>query len=596
MNAETLPISTCAWASVAQHIPDGFELSGDGLYQTTKNDDQRLISDPVWISGYTRSVEGTDAGVVISWIDTHTQRLRAIPTPKRWLFETGNGLIQLLVDRGLHLIPGSEKTLLRYLGSFHLPPEFMSIACNRVGWANDAEGNVVFVLPKQTLKVGETCSAPVVFQSEERSPAVEAIRTAGSLHSWRQNVAQPCMDHPLLAFGIFAGLAGPLVPLVPLDSGGFHIYGASSKGKTTLLQAAATVWGNGAESPVLEDGYIARWNSTANAFEATAAAYNNLLLPLDELGSCDAKNVGKVIYDLFSGRGKARLTKDSSLRAHRTWQLLALSTGEISLRDKIQEDLGRKAYAGQLARLIDVRIPDEGVVDALSVRPRQTVEALKRACGHHYGTAGPAFIQALLEEAAPGDADGPERFAALKRYVGEVLEEIDPQLALGGFLETHQQRVLRRVALVVLAGVLAARFGIVSLKEANAIGVGRYVRDLWLADEGNIPEGVRGIDAVRQYIIENENRFRDTASASHSTHQVMGFKKISDGKELYLITTTQFAEICRRCSCDRTATLNALKQAGLLYIQEAGRLTSKHTVKGLGRPSMYAVRADIVEA
>ncbi|MFZ3328928.1 MAG: DUF927 domain-containing protein [Methylocella sp.] len=50
------------------------------------------------------------------------------------------------------------------------------------------------------------------------------------------------------------------------EGGGINIFGQSSKGKTTILQAAASVWGRGA-SP----GYVQAWRATANGLEGLGA-------------------------------------------------------------------------------------------------------------------------------------------------------------------------------------------------------------------------------------------------------------------------------------------------------------------------------------
>jgi uncharacterized protein (DUF927 family) len=54
-----------------------------------------------------------------------------------------------------------------------------------------------------------------------------------------------------------------LASLVGEDSGGFHLRGASSSGKTTALNAAASVWGD-------PDNYTRLWRSTVNGLEGLA--------------------------------------------------------------------------------------------------------------------------------------------------------------------------------------------------------------------------------------------------------------------------------------------------------------------------------------
>lgn len=65
-----------------------------------------------------------------------------------------------------------------------------------------------------------------------------------------------------LIFGVSVALAAPLLGICYEENGGFHLRGASSTGKTTILYAAASVFGG--------KDFIQRWRATANGLEATA--------------------------------------------------------------------------------------------------------------------------------------------------------------------------------------------------------------------------------------------------------------------------------------------------------------------------------------
>jgi putative DNA primase/helicase len=82
---------------------------------------------------------------------------------------------------------------------------------------------------------------------------------------------------------ISAAFAGPLLNLAGQEGGGVNIFGGSSQGKTTIAQAAASVWGRGS-SP----GYVKAWRATANGLEGVAASTSDTVLMLDELGVVEA--------------------------------------------------------------------------------------------------------------------------------------------------------------------------------------------------------------------------------------------------------------------------------------------------------------------
>ena len=182
--------------------------------------------------------------------------------------------------------------------------------------------------------------------------------------------------------------------LIGQDGGGFNLKGASSIGKTALLCGAASVWGYGKET----GGYIKTWRGTGNGLEAVAAVYSDTLLPLDELGVAPAQEVGNIVYSLASGVGKARARQDGGAKAVTRWRTWILSTGELSIGDKIKEGDRRFALANWV-RIIDIDADSKrgfGVFDHGGPDGAQALaNAIKAAAAQHYGTAGPAFVRAV---------------------------------------------------------------------------------------------------------------------------------------------------------------------------------------------------------
>jgi hypothetical protein len=466
-----------------------------------------------------------------------------------------------------------------------------------VGWLDLSDGTPLFVTPERVIGESGT-DGRVVLQGCEYP--TQAFASSGTLEQWQRRVFENCKGHPFLSFPIYAAFAAPLMKLVNLDSGGFHFYGASSKGKTTLLQAASSVWGNGGDPAVSLDALTGRWSSTANAFEATAVTHNDLLLPLDELGTCDVQDAGKVTYNLFGGRGKVRLTKDSDLRKTRSWRTLGLSSGEISLREKIREVSGRPAHTGQLIRLADVPIPTAGVLDELIISgdSRSAINAIKEACGRYYGTAGPAFIERLLKSQADELEPGERLTAArLARSITDRLKQTERRLCEGLNVETHHERVVRRMALVALAGCLAVELDVLpSIPEATIIHAVSAIRDAWLHDDENMPADVRGINTVRSTILLHDDRFRQAKDDSENVHGRIGYRIVEPGttQMLYLFERSSFDQICRDARCDPKTVLEALKQRNLLFMNDH-RVSSRHQIAGIGRAWFIAIRARIVE-
>jgi putative DNA primase/helicase len=121
-----------------------------------------------------------------------------------------------------------------------------------------------------------------------------------------------------------------------------------------------------------------------------------------------------------NGQGKGRASRDATLRKIAQCRLLFLSTGEISLADKIAEDgRGRRQTAGQAVRVIDLPsdVSQFGLFDDLHGFENGTAFAdnLRHACKEYYGTAARAFIAAIapdLDSAAHTVRDSIREFVA----------------------------------------------------------------------------------------------------------------------------------------------------------------------------------------
>src|SRR5690606_33712284 len=115
----------------------------------------------------------------------------------------------------------------------------------------------------------------------------------------------------------------PLLRPLAMSGGGFHFWGQSSRGKTTLLTIAGSVWGGGGN-----DGFVRNWRMTDNGAEGLIADHNDILLPLDELTLVAPEMAAELYYMLANGHGKARAKKDGTAADTTQWKALVLSSGE----------------------------------------------------------------------------------------------------------------------------------------------------------------------------------------------------------------------------------------------------------------------------
>lgn len=338
------PAVSHPWEGVA--IPPGYELTADGVIELNEKGEDRRIAGPVWVSAHTHDETRSHYGLALCFIDLRGNVIE-YPFRRDALHEQGRALAQHLAMRGLEIVPGQESRLSRYLGGFDSKQVPWLRATAKLGWIDAVDGRLAYVSPSsENGVIALEKTERIIFQPEQHSPNLHTIRQQGSLQDWQTHVAAPCRGNAYLITSLGMPFAAVLLKAAAAESGGIHYYGRSSRGKTTAAQVAASVIGCGADpSDAPDNAYIQRWNSTANGLEGLTAAHNDSLLILDEIHTFGGKDFGKVAYNVTGGKGKAVMDKDRNLKQQRTWRTFVLSTGEISVRQKIEEE-GNKVRAG----------------------------------------------------------------------------------------------------------------------------------------------------------------------------------------------------------------------------------------------------------
>lgn len=230
-----------------------------------------------------------------------------------------------------------------------------------------------------------TPECPVLFNG--RSSAAAGYTVAGTAEGWRNSVARLAHGNYSMMTGIAASLAAPLIGLSGADGFGIHFYEQSSAGKTTTANVASSLYGN-------PDLLRLTWYGTALGLANEAAAHNDGLMPLDEVGQgADPVSVSQSAYALFNGVGKLQGAKEGGNRDLKRWRTVAISTGEMDLETFIAT-AGRKTKAGQLVRLLNIPM-SKAVRFHDYQNGKQHADALKDAWQNHHGAAGRAWIKWL---------------------------------------------------------------------------------------------------------------------------------------------------------------------------------------------------------
>lgn len=363
-------------------------------------------------------------GSVINWTINRGQIVADTPA-----------MLSELMNRGYKFDLQRKLELINYLNTLGTDIDKTYTIVDSTGWVNGR-----YISQHKTYGDGD-----YVFQQvETKSDAATEIK--GTLDNWKTNVGAKCDNNSRLIFALGIAFAPALLAVTGLESGGFHLVGDTSTGKTTAVKVAVSVTG---------EKKIPTWRTTTNGLEMTATAHNHSMLPLDEIGQADEKNVGEACYMLRNGEGKSRSTKDLKARKVKTWQLLFLSTGEHTLASYMAQ-AGKVQKGGQEVGMPD--IPAElvgspyGVFESIHgcESSKEFAENLEAACKKYRGTAIDAFLTQLVANRQDEAFDGAisERvFKAAKK-----LAEGTTDLAVG--------RIANRFALVQVALELAHSYDI----------------------------------------------------------------------------------------------------------------------------------------
>jgi len=448
-------------SSVVKLVPEAYappiERSCFRVYDSAlKTQDGKNLRPGVYFHGVRQSKNGAPTEydqwicsplhveAVTSYQDAHFGRLlrfknslgrwREWAMPMSMLKGSGEELRGELLHLGVEIDPDAARALSRYI--LQHKPKRQVTASISTGWYDDR----LFIMPRENIGEGDA-----ILQSE--SANVDDYGKSGTLDGWRDEVSAHCAGNPLLMLGVCTALAGPLLQPTGQQSGGFNIFGRSSTGKSSIAQAAASVWGHG-------ENMLRTWNATGNGLEGIATQRNDTLLVMDELGEADPFKVGEIVYAISNGTGKSRGSRSGGARSINRWRVMIISNGELTLAAKIAEG-NKRIKAGQEVRLIDISASRQhGCWDDLS--GQHDGAALSKLIKHgsvtHYGLAGPAFVKSLLEDDA---MDGlPEAFSMLRA-------SFTPRNAIEG-------RAADRFALLALAGEIAREAGLIEMPVMTA--------------------------------------------------------------------------------------------------------------------------------
>jgi putative DNA primase/helicase len=562
------------------------------------------VCSELYVTAHSRDSGNSDWGYLLEFGDPDGNSKQLV-LPATMLAGDGVQYRSLLLGMGLRI--GASATAKNQLTVYiQTAKTDARVRCtDKIGWHDD-----VYVMPNRTI--GEKPDGEkVVFQSAAGSDS--QFKQRGTLEEWKREVAAHCRGNSRLLLCVSAAFASTLLPIAQVPSGGFHVHGPSSSGKSTAIKAAGSVFGG--------RDYPRNWRLTDNSLEQIAMKYSDALLILDEIAQVDPKVVGDTVYMLANESGKGRLTQTAVAKKVSSWRSMFLSDGEIDLATHMAA-AGKGKKAGHDVRM--AHVPADagkglGIYETLHdfSSGAELSDHLVAAAKNLHGTAGIAFIEHAAENfdylcgLLPGEVMARAREMCPHESVGQVA------------------RVAMRFALVGIGGELATAAGITGWDAGEAADAARSCFAIWLSARGGAGDTehtaiLRQVSAFFQ--LHGGSRFVSwhRATDDHAPNVInrAGYRRMLTGEgaainshidhhasygdrmhpadadaaeyEYFVFTEVFKAELCK--GFDPKLVARLLIERGLLVPETGERASAQRQERlpGLGKTRVYRFKPGII--
>lgn len=532
-----------------EQVKSGNKILMPGLYYHSiehgddgrpTNIDEWLCS-PLLVDAISSSTNGGYFGRLLRFTDSNGH-WHEWAMPMNMLKSSGDDLLGELLSQGVVFDRKKRSAIMNYI--MKVQPEKKITAASKTGWFED-----VFVLPNRIIGNGN-----VIYQSEYTYES--DVESNGTLEDWNQQIGRLCAGNIPLMVSVCAALAGPLFKLVNRKQGsGIHWVGDLSIGKSTALEVAASVWG--------PPDFIRSWSTTANGLEGIAATRNDTCLILDEINEASPQEIGKIVYIIVNGSGKQRAGRNGNARKIQRWRLMALSSGERTL-ENIMNEAGKKTNAGQIVRLLNVdAIFEHGILSNLhEFNDGQTLaDHLKIACQKHYGQLGTAFIDKLISTEV-------NIIELLNTIAKKLIEPSSTNL---------EKRAASVFAVIALAGELAINFNLTPWAKDQVYEAILIAFKRWKLLHGiRKTEDYQILEAISDFINKHgDSRFSYTSNITENRPILnrAGWYKNEAGKRIYMFSAAGLQEAGG--GFDRGRIVEVLAKHQWLTDTDSDRLTKK---------------------
>ena len=372
-------------APIRLRQPEGFIYSEKGISEINQKTmvPSLVCRTPIILTKRLKSLETGDERIEIAF--KRDDRWHTAIYPRSTIFSSRK--ITELADLGCTVTSENARQVVKFLGA--LEAENIEViprndATSTFGWQ-----------PGRRFLPGHDDGITLDIDPSQRGMAAAYCQN-GTLERWVANMA-PHRAREKFRFILAASFAAPLLRIVKQRIFFVYNWGGSKGGKTAVLKAALSAWGD-------PERLMVNFNATQVGLERTAAFYCDLPLGIDErqLAGTKQESLEKIVYMIASGTGKIRGSKTGGIQTTYQWRIVALATGEEPLSTETSQ-------TGVSTRVLEIYGgPFDNEQDAALMHQQAAMDC---------GWAGPAFIEKIL---AMDEREIVEEYERMQNYVREI--------------------------------------------------------------------------------------------------------------------------------------------------------------------------------
>lgn len=486
-------------------------------------------------------------------------------------------LFNHLVDLGWRVYDRKlAKALLLELFDWSPPSKTLTML-GQPGWHTDSETEqLIFAYGHRIISQQGTTK---YLLAQTASPL--DFREAGNLVDWQRNVARLFDGNPRMMLLLAAAFAGPVIHLARQQNIGVLLYGPSRSCKTLAMKAATTVFG--------PPTFIGSWKSTSNALLVSASLHNDLLFSLDELSQAKPADASDAAYDIMNGMPKARLSSSIKRNHTQPFRVVTIATGEHSLPSYLAMH-GLPPADGQLARLLSIPVSKQTVFETThGLSPNEFISQLISNINQNYGTAGPVFINYLVEHQTALQEEANHKISALQARFAQTFGDASE--------DGYFQDIAKRFAVLAYAGELAIRASVLPFAAGAMSKAIKHCLREWLnAYQNEVAQRDPAFYSIQEFFAEYQHSFPPLVDYKRKDEHTV-YKHEVVGVDAFLVNQDFFkAKFINQYG--KNQVIDALNKRGLLIRSGRGgptrQISIPHTL-GM-KVGFYVIAAKVLTA